>query len=167
MPYCPPVMNHSSGVFMVRKACSRAVRPWVSKLLGDKRRVCMCQGQHHTRTIVCWISSRCGEGRFILPAFTRHTKIYFCFSLTLQQSMALLSQSVSVGVFVCGPLGRYIPLAPQKRIPAGTVYDKQYTHILHLHMCACGCIADCVHARSTHKCYIIGDIVSFQPICSN
>lgn len=72
--YCPPMINRSSGVFTVRKACSIAVSTLVSKILGDKKRVCMwlcvkANDGAHTHTHTHCLSIEC-----------LHTVVKLCFS---------------------------------------------------------------------------------------
>ena len=128
--YCPPVMKRSSGVFMVRKTCSVAVSPLVSKTVGDKKCVCMglcVKASEHTHThIVCLlnVSSHCGEAMFS-PGYT---EIYFFFPLPLQDVTPVPGVCVH-NVCECFLAGYTVSVSEQQTL-AGIVDENEHTYIL-------------------------------------
>ena len=130
MLYCPSVLKHSSGVFMVRKAFSQAVSPLVSKILGDKRCWCMwlcvkANKQTHTHT-------NAQKNTYTLSIECPHTVVNLCFSLCSHQLQTELflffchspwKKSVVPGLECLCVI--YTCLASQQQMPSGTVNDNK------------------------------------------
>lgn len=134
--YCPPVMKRSSGVFMVRKTCSVAVSPLVSKTLGDKRCVCMglcVKASEHAHThIVCLLNVFTPWWSYVFSRLHRDLFLFFSPSSgrdSCPRSVCTQCVYMYINVCECFLVG-YTVLASEQQTLAGIVDENEQTYIL-------------------------------------